>query len=86
MVLQVNQSAVHVVGAEGAAHTALLPTRTKHEMGDDKLTPARKEIGERVLPIGTIEEIVLLHLDPGQLATVSIDLVALTGELFFLEQ
>jgi hypothetical protein len=55
-------------------------------MGDDKLTPARKEIGERVLPIGTIEEIVLLHLDPGQLATVSIDLVALKGVLFLLEQ
>jgi len=45
MMLQVEQSALHVVGAEGAAHAALLPTGTEHEMGDDELTSAGKEIG-----------------------------------------
>jgi hypothetical protein len=38
-----------------------------------------KEIGKTLLSVGTIEDVVFFDLDPGQLAALSINLVALTG-------
>lgn len=48
-------------------------------MVDNQLTTPIEEIGQRHLAIGTLEEILLLHLDHGQLATRSIQPVACMG-------
>ena len=46
-------------------------------MGHDELAPALEKIGQSLLAIGTIEHIFFLHSDPGQLAPLAIDLIAL---------
>ena len=79
MVLQVRQRAVDVIGAERAAHTALFPARTEHEVRHNELTPVLKKIGQALLSGGAVENIVFLDLYPGQRAALPVDLIALPG-------
>jgi hypothetical protein len=52
-------------------------------MKHDELTPILKEIGKSLLSVGTVEDIAFLDLS-GQFAALSINLVALTCQLFSL--
>jgi hypothetical protein len=54
-----------MVDLERAADTALLPSRTEHEMFDDQLAAAVEEVGERLLAIRCVEDVRLLDLDLG---------------------
>src|SRR5262245_32662877 len=63
-----DESPVHVIGEIGAAWTSLLPLRTEHEVIDDKLTAPIEQAGEAHVTVRTIEHIILLDLDPGQVA------------------
>lgn len=77
--LQVDEGAIDMVGAERAASAALLPTRTEHGMRHDELTPAVKQAGKSPLPLRAIERVTLLHLHLGQTPTLPINLIALTS-------
>ena len=64
--LEMRQGAVDMVGQEGAAGAARLPTGTEHEMIDHQLAAAVEELAERLLSLRRLEDVVLLDLDPGQ--------------------
>ena len=55
-----------MIGAERAAHTALLPARSEHEMRHNELAPVLKKIGQALSSAWAIENIVFLDLYPGQ--------------------
>src|SRR5205809_7226873 len=55
-------------------------------MIDDQLAASVEEIGERLLAVRPLEDIPLLHPDPGQLAASPAQLIAQTGEFLLLAQ
>jgi len=50
-------------------------------MVDEQLGPSVEQLGERLLPLVRLEEVVLLHPHPGQIPTQLRDLVAPPGVL-----
>lgn len=64
MVLEMHECAFDVVGSERAADAPRRPAGTEHEMMDDQLAAPIKQIGERLLPVRSFENILLLYLDP----------------------
>src|ERR1700758_1439360 len=78
--------AIDVICRERASMTALLPLRPKHEVVDNKLAAAGKEICQRYLSAFAFEGILLLHLLPGQLAQLLGHRFARMGELFLFRQ
>ena len=58
--------AVGVIGHEGAARAAFLPSRPEHEMLHQKLRPAVEEIGQRARAVERIEHIFLFDAHPRQ--------------------
>jgi hypothetical protein len=44
--------------------------RSHHEVLDEELAPAIEQLGERHLARGSVEDIGLLDLDPGECATL----------------
>ena len=56
--------AVVVVGPERATRAAFFPVRTEHEMINQQLFPAGKQIGERYLAVGAFKYVVLVYFDP----------------------
>ena len=86
MIFEMNQRPGHVVGTKGAANASLLPVRAKHEMRHNQLAAACEQIAERYLSTRTVKDIILFHLRPGQGAPQSIDLVAMTSQLFLFRQ
>ena len=77
---------VDVVGVKRAADATLLPVGAEHEVVDDELAPALEEILERLLPVGTLEDIGLLDLHPGQSAALPAQFVLEPGEMLLLLQ
>ena len=59
---------------------------TEHEMLDDQLDAAVEKIGERLLAVRPVEDILLLDLDPRQLAPSGAELVAQPGEFLLLDE
>src|ERR1700730_18716616 len=55
-------------------------------MVDDQLTASVEQVSERFLAVGGIENVVLLNLDPRQLAPLGAHLVTQTGKCLFLLQ
>ena len=55
-------------------------------MVDDQLTAAIEELGERLLAFRPVEDVLLLHPHPGQLAALPAQLIAEPGEFLFLFQ
>ena len=53
-------------------------------MIDNELGVAAEKIGKRLLSVWTIEDIVLFHFHPRQLAAFCAERVAPASELFFL--
>src|ERR1700692_1154661 len=68
---QVNGRAVEGIRQERAARTTFLPSRTKHEVIHDQLAPAVKEIGQCLLPLRPVKDIILIPPLPRQLAPPS---------------
>ncbi|NYJ15087.1 hypothetical protein GGI64_006192 [Rhizobium leguminosarum] len=75
-----------MIGQEGAAGAAGIPIRAEHEMIDQKLAAAVKEIGERLLSLGRVEDVILIDLHPGQRQPFGVDAVAQLRRLLFLQQ
>ncbi len=76
-----------MIGQERAARATLRPPRTKHEVVHDQLASAVKEVGERLLTVRSIEDILFLHPLPGQFAALPAQFISLFVELLlFLEQ
>src|SRR5262249_3956767 len=84
--LEVQASAVDMVGPERAAHAAFLPSRPEHEMLDDQLAASAEEVGERLLSVGSVEHVSLLDLHPRQLAPLGAQAIAQPGEFLLPAQ
>src|SRR5262245_26542044 len=78
--------AVEVIGYERAARAAFMPIRPEHEMVNDQLTAARKEVSQRDPAVRGIENIFFVNSLPGQLPPLGGQLVVEPSELFFLHQ
>jgi hypothetical protein len=81
-----HKCAIGVIHVEGAAGAAFLPVRTKHEVIDDELASPVEQVGERFLAARRIEDIVLFDFDPGKLAALGGNGVALARELLLFGQ
>src|SRR5260221_6999937 len=84
--LEVHDRPIDMVHLERAADASVGPVRAEHEMLDDQLAAASKQIGKRLLADRCIENIGLADLDPGQRAPLGSQLIALPGEFLFLYQ
>src|SRR5580658_9247248 len=80
---QVNRHRIEVVGQIGTALAALDPSRPHHEVIDDKLAAPVEEIGESLFAARPLEDILLLHALPRQLAPLAAQLIAQPRELLF---
>src|ERR1700756_2220305 len=77
---------IDVICGKRASMASLLPLRPKHEVVDNKLAASGKEICQRYLSAFAFEDILLLHLLPGQLAQLLGHRFARMGELFLFRQ
>ena len=68
--------AIKMVRQIRAALTALLPIRTKHEVINNQLAAVVEKIGERFLAVRSIEDVLLFHFNPWQLAAMATHFVA----------
>jgi len=68
VVSKVLKDAIDVIDLEKASNALFRLAGSHHEMLNEKLTLAVEEICQRFLPIRCVEDILLLHLPPGQLA------------------
>jgi hypothetical protein len=80
--VQVGDHAVEVVGDEraaGAARVLLVDPEpeAEHEVVDEQLGAAVEELGQRLLPVVRLEDVLLLDRHPGQLLAPAGELVAL---------
>jgi hypothetical protein len=83
---EVNGRAIEMIRQQRAARAALLPAWSEHEVVDDQLAAPVEQVGERLLAGRALEDVSLLDLDPGQLASERAQPVALSGELLLLPQ
>src|SRR6516165_2036093 len=60
--------AIKAVADHRAARASFIPFRAEHEMIDDELAAAVKQIRKGFPAVGRVKDVVLLDLDPGQLA------------------
>src|SRR5580658_2998014 len=81
-----NKRSLDLVGPERAAHAALLPSGAKHEMIDNQLAASTEEICERLLAVGAVEHVVLLDLNPWQLAQLPAQFIVGPGKFLFFRQ
>ncbi|MNO83028.1 hypothetical protein D3C76_743180 [compost metagenome] len=86
VVRQVLVGAVDVVGQERATRAALIPAFSEHEMVNDQLAAATKQVGEFQFAVGTLEVVVLVDFYPGQGAAFGAESVAFPGEGLFVGQ
>src|SRR5712675_695180 len=78
--VQMHDDVVEVVRPERAGRAALLPVGAEHEVVDDELALAREEIGERLLSLRAIEDVLLLDFFPRKLATLAAQRITLARE------
>jgi hypothetical protein len=83
-VRQMDDGAVEMIGEIRATRTAGFPAGTQHKMIDDQLALAAEQIGQGLLAVRRIEQIILLHLFPWQFAPFAGQRIAGAGERFFL--
>src|SRR5262249_45091181 len=83
---QVGQDAVHAVGDRRARRTTRRVGRAEHEVIDEELRAAIEQLGEDLLARLGLETILLLELDPGQLAARPGELVAEPGMLLLTRE
>jgi hypothetical protein len=78
--------AVELVGPERAALAAFIPVGREHEMLHHELAVCAEQIGERLAASRPFENEGLVHLDPGQRATLLVQPVASAGKFLFAGQ
>src|ERR1700679_2862984 len=83
---QVQIGAIDMVGKEGATGATVAEVAPPHEVVDDQLAAAIKQIGKTSSSLGSIEDITLLHSDPWQRAACRAYGISLLGELFLLNK
>src|SRR5207245_4146423 len=83
---QRDANVVDVIEFERASDTALGPARTEHEVLDDQLAASVEQIRERLLAVRSVEHVLLLDLDPREIATLAAQSVAKSSEFLFLGQ
>jgi hypothetical protein len=83
-VREVPVRAVDEVGQERAARATLLPSGTEHEVVDQQLAAPAEQVGEALLAVRPVEDVLLLDLDPGQLTALRAQLIAQPREVFLL--
>ena len=85
-VRQVHTGAVERVGPERAVQTPLVVIGTEHKVIDDELAVFPKEIGKRLLAAWPVEDVLLLHLLPGERAPKLCQFLPLSREFLLLRQ
>src|SRR5271170_5214721 len=83
---QVYHAAVKMIAQIRTARATLFPSRTEHEVVHDQLAAAAEQLGQCLRSAGRIEDVVLLHADPGQLAALRAQRVPLARESLLLGQ
>src|SRR5437667_9313140 len=83
---EVYYAPVEMIGEQRAARAALLPSRPEHKVVHDQLALTAKEAGQGFLSAGAVEDVFLLHLDPGKLAAFCTERVPLACEVLLLGQ
>src|SRR5258708_33230431 len=78
--LQMRDQPIDMVHLERAADASVGPFRAEHEMLDDQLAAAGKQIGKRLLADLRVENIGLADLDPCQCAPLLGQWIALPRE------
>src|SRR5262249_36358285 len=86
MVLEVRENALDVVDLERASDALCGLAGPHHEMLDEELAAAVEQIGERHLSVRPIENVLLLHLDPREVAAFAGQAIAEPRELLLLGQ
>ena len=66
--IQVHADAGEAVGAQRTVRAPGLVVGMEHEVVDDELTAAGEEVGERLLAVGAIEDVLLVDAFPRQVA------------------
>ena len=80
VILKVGQNAFHVIDFQRTSDALMLRAGRHHEMLDVKLAVPSKEIGQRQLPFGSVEEIFLLDPNPREREALGRNLVATSGQ------
>src|SRR3954447_22442348 len=80
------EEAVDAVGHRRAGGAAGGVRRAEHEVVDEELRAAPEQVRQRLRPFIGIEAVLLLDLDPGQLATPARELVTAAGGLLLEPQ
>src|SRR3989442_15889969 len=84
--LEMNHNPVEIVRPERTAGTTFRPARTKHEVIDDELASARKQVCQRFLAVRPVEDIFLVDAFPRKVAALLTELIAQARELLFRGQ
>jgi hypothetical protein len=84
MIFEMDQNTIDMVDGERAADVLVNCSRTHHEMLDDKLAAPVEEVAKRHLACQRVEDVRLLHADPGQGALLLAQLVARLRQRLFL--
>src|SRR5207245_4706539 len=75
-----------VVGPERADRAADVVLRVEHEVIDEQLAPPVEELGQRLLAVGPVEDVLLLDRLPRKVVPLLRQLVAKTSELLLLRE
>jgi len=86
VIFEVNESALGMIGLERTARAALALIPQPHEMVNDQLGVAAKQLCQRLLSLSRVEDVLLLDLDPGQSAALGAHQIAHTGERLLVLQ
>jgi hypothetical protein len=68
-----------MIDFERTSYALMLRAGRHHEMLDGKLAVPMKEIGQRQLPLGSVEQILLLDPNPREREALGRNLVAMPG-------
>jgi hypothetical protein len=86
MVFQMLNGAVQVVGEKRAADATFFPAWAEHEVINNQLAAALKEVGKRFFAVPSLEGILLLNLFPRQVAALPAQLITQMGKFLFLAE
>src|SRR5258707_8169990 len=83
---EVNAAPVERVGPERAVRTPFVILGWEHKVIDDELAPLFEELGQRLLAVGSIEDVRLVHLHPWERAPLPAQFVSKSREFLFLRK
>src|SRR5690242_3317881 len=84
--MQTRQAAWNVVREVRTTLAAVIPTRIKHEVVDDQLLAAVKEIEQADLAVRAIEDVLLVNPDHRQSAAFRIEPVSRVGSFLLFKK